>query len=393
MFFCSIAITIGNAQTFYANTNDSIRIIDISSCTADVTPFACKPDFLSMTLVHDTLYFITVNDGLYRTFIRNSNRCEKVMNIRPLNSLTADKNGMLYGAMANSFVKIDVHNKTAEEFFMPYPAAGDMIFYKDKLFLAASPGQIVEVNIDDPLESKVYMDLGRGGIYGLITVAGGCNRNKVYALAANGVTTQLIELNMENKTNLGVKCEVKGTYHDAASTAENGLVSGLSIVKMQTRDVCLASSIPSSIKVTAAGAASFTYQLNNAYSNTTGIFENLAKGNYTVHITSPEGCAVDTTVTIEERFCDVKLPSAFTPNGDRLNDVFRPLGLKLSGDAVLCIYNIWGERIFRTTDIIHGWDGTINNTPQAPGTYIWTFSYSPADNKTEFLRGTVVLLR
>ena len=386
--------TKSKAQTFYANTKDSIRLVDIASCTAEITPFACKPDFFSMTLVHDTLYFITVNDGLYRTFLKYPSKCEKVMDIRPLNSLTADKNGMLYGAMANSFIKIDVRTKTIQEYFMPHPAAGDMIFYKDKLYVAASPGLIVEVNIEEPLDSKVYMDLGRGGIYGLISVEGGCNKNKVYALAANGVTTQLIELDMENKANLGVKCEVQGTYHDAASTTETGTVRGLTISQLDVKDVCLTSAIPSSITIAASGTASqLTYHLNNTWSNTTGKFENLPQGNYAVHITSPEGCAADTTVTVDELFCEAKMPSAFTPNGDHVNDVFRPLGLKPSENAILCVYNVWGEKIFQTADIIHGWDGTINNIPQASGTYIWTFSYSNANNKTEFLRGTVLLLR
>ncbi|MFT3700884.1 MAG: gliding motility-associated C-terminal domain-containing protein [Agriterribacter sp.] len=394
VLYAFVAISHGNAQTFYANTLDSIRVIDLSSCTANVTPFTCKPDFFSMALVHDTLYFITVNDGLYRTFIKHPDKCEKVMDLRPLNSLTANRNGMLYGAMANAFVKIDVYNKTAEEYFMPYPAAGDMVFYKDKLYLAASPGRVVQVDIDDPLQSKVYIDLGRGGIYGLVSVEGNCNRNKVYALAANGVTTQLIQLDMENRTNLGVKCEVKGTYHDAASFTETGEVTGLQIAKIKKQDICFTSGIPASIQVEATGAAPpLTYQLNNGVSNTTGVFDHLAKGDYTIHITSNEGCATDTTITIEEGFCDVKLPSAFTPNGDKLNDVFRPLAFTPKTNTVLCIYNAWGNKIFETTNFAEGWDGKVNGAEQRAGTYIWTVSYTAPDNTTRFFKGTVELLR
>jgi len=59
----------------------------------------------------------------------------------------------------------------------------------------------------------------------------------------------------------------------------------------------------------------------------------------------------------------------------------------------LCIYNMWGEKIFQTTDVVHGWDGKTHNTLQAPGTYIWTFTYIDTNDKSEFLKGTVVLLR
>ncbi len=51
------------------------------------------------------------------------------------------------------------------------------------------------------------------------------------------------------------------------------------------------------------------------------------------------------------------IPSAFTPNGDGINDSF---GVKGEGIGVfkLQIFNRWGELVFESDDIYKFWDGT-----------------------------------
>jgi gliding motility-associated-like protein len=52
------------------------------------------------------------------------------------------------------------------------------------------------------------------------------------------------------------------------------------------------------------------------------------------------------------------IPSAFTPNGDGVNDIFFA-----KGDGIrkfsLAIYDRWGEVVFYSDDINKGWDGTF----------------------------------
>ena len=52
------------------------------------------------------------------------------------------------------------------------------------------------------------------------------------------------------------------------------------------------------------------------------------------------------------------LPSAFTPNSDGINDIFR---LKGSGfvSADMLILDQWGQLIFRTNNAVVGWDGSV----------------------------------
>jgi len=66
----------------------------------------------------------------------------------------------------------------------------------------------------------------------------------------------------------------------------------------------------------------------------------------------------------------IYIPSAFTPNGDGLNDMF---GVKGDGikDFHLYIYNRWGEVLFESTNPRQQWDGKIDGNPAETGTYVY----------------------
>ena len=61
-----------------------------------------------------------------------------------------------------------------------------------------------------------------------------------------------------------------------------------------------------------------------------------------------------------------------SPNGDNLNDIFRPV---IIGPGTLLdfqVYNRWGEMVFEWTGEGPGWDGTLNGVNVELGTYIVT---------------------
>ena len=64
---------------------------------------------------------------------------------------------------------------------------------------------------------------------------------------------------------------------------------------------------------------------------------------------------------IESNSCElIWVPSAFTPDDDNLNDVFKIVGKVDSKDFILEIFNKWGERIFVSNDPNYGWNGYYN---------------------------------
>lgn len=68
----------------------------------------------------------------------------------------------------------------------------------------------------------------------------------------------------------------------------------------------------------------------------------------------------------------IYVPNTFTPDGDGVNDVFKP---SLDGFGVMkyefTVWDRWGERIFETTDANHSWDGQLNGRPVQDGVYVW----------------------
>ena len=98
----------------------------------------------------------------------------------------------------------------------------------------------------------------------------------------------------------------------------------------------------------------------------------LDEGNYVVvqTVRYPYGCIFTHVETlIVNKGYELMLPTAFTPNNDKINDNFTPVhkGLK---EIKMEVYDTWGELIFEETgqDII-GWDGTLSQTNAENGNY------------------------
>lgn len=67
----------------------------------------------------------------------------------------------------------------------------------------------------------------------------------------------------------------------------------------------------------------------------------------------------------------VDVPTAFTPNGDGVNDVIYPDGWGIKSLFYFRVFNRWGQLLFESNDIKVGWDGTFNGVPQNMDTYIY----------------------
>ncbi len=92
--------------------------------------------------------------------------------------------------------------------------------------------------------------------------------------------------------------------------------------------------------------------------------------------------------------CYIAVPTAFTPNGDGINDYLYPLNAYKALNLQFSIYNRFGQRIFYTNNWTNKWDGKINGQPADMGTYVWVLSYIHADtHKHVFQKGTSILIR
>jgi hypothetical protein len=110
---------------------------------------------------------------------------------------------------------------------------------------------------------------------------------------------------------------------------------------------------------------------------------------YQLSVTSANDCkgAGNITILVYDK---IFMPSAFAPAGK--NNIFRvPPGITFSLDN-FSIYNRWGNKVFMTTDISKGWDGTVEGVNAERGVYVYVISGSDPHGKV-FVKGTVTLLR
>ena len=112
-------------------------------------------------------------------------------------------------------------------------------------------------------------------------------------------------------------------------------------------------------------------------------------------VTDARGCT-DTAsqyITVAKN-CFIAVPSAFTPNGDGLNDFLYPLNAYKAKDLKFSVFNRNGQRIFFSTNWLNKWDGRYRGKGVDAGTYVWMLEYTDADtNRAVQQKGTVILIR
>jgi gliding motility-associated-like protein len=127
---------------------------------------------------------------------------------------------------------------------------------------------------------------------------------------------------------------------------------------------------PENVMLTVFGSTDLTYmwspsdilddpssQKPVAYVDSTTIFKIVA--------TNPSGCLSEKQILVSLEFSEctedvIFIPTAFSPNGDNINDVF-----EVKSEAIkefdLRIYNRWGILVFESADLGKVWNGTYED--------------------------------
>jgi gliding motility-associated-like protein len=87
------------------------------------------------------------------------------------------------------------------------------------------------------------------------------------------------------------------------------------------------------------------------------------------------------------------VPTAFTPNGDHINDIFIIKSpLKLSYYHI-SIYESDNILVYQSDNINLGWDGTNKGQPEPSGSYLWIINCQTEGSKVYTSSGYVELIR
>lgn len=114
-----------------------------------------------------------------------------------------------------------------------------------------------------------------------------------------------------------------------------------------------------------------------------------------VAATITTGDKTDTTVYIHIGVvnCGLWIPTAFTPNSDGLNDEFLVHAPADINHYECTIYDRSRGILFRTQNILQGWDGTFNGKPLPFGSYFYIITYYDALGIKHVEKGQITLIR
>lgn len=186
-----------------------------------------------------------------------------------------------------------------------------------------------------------------------------CFRDTTIIIPVNALPPALITVSKSNDVNCG---------NDSATLMANG---GMSYT--WTPDLYIAKNLGNRITVKPLQSTTYFVQGKDA-----------------------TGCAGQDSVTvIFSKTGDQKLymPTAFTPNGDGLNDVFKPTFIGPSAKYDFRIFNRWGQLVFRSTTPGEGWDGNFRGVPQKNDVYVFYITAEGGCNGKFEQKGTFALIR
>ena len=94
-------------------------------------------------------------------------------------------------------------------------------------------------------------------------------------------------------------------------------------------------------------------------------------------VRSSIGCEAEASEMFSPPF-RIFIPTAFTPDGDGLNDIFKAKGMFIASFEMM-IFDRWGKMVFHTNDINKGWNGADKDSGQAAIDDVYTYRYIAKD--------------
>lgn len=132
---------------------------------------------------------------------------------------------------------------------------------------------------------------------------------------------------------------------------------------------------------------------NNSNKNSTQASESNNKSNNTPGSNESPTNTPNTNENTNPNNSLFSIPNAFTPNGDGLNDVFKPVTSADIYQYQLDIFAMSGQHIFTSRSLEYGWNGEFQGGASNSGNYIYVIKYKDNNGKEHIDKGQLLLIR
>ncbi|TWV95650.1 gliding motility-associated C-terminal domain-containing protein [Chitinophaga pinensis] len=143
------------------------------------------------------------------------------------------------------------------------------------------------------------------------------------------------------------------------------------------------------------GTTPYHYSISDTATQTENRFRHLDAGSYHYKVADDHNCTVEGNVTVERGLndCAIYMPSAFSPNGDGKNDLFKARLQDDVTDFRMSIFGRWGQLVYESSNPEAGWDGKLRGADLPSGTYIWSVTYTDSKKQPMKQQGTVTMFK
>jgi gliding motility-associated-like protein len=164
--------------------------------------------------------------------------------------------------------------------------------------------------------------------------------------------------------------EIPAGNYSVSVTDKNGCVADTTVTLIQPDSLVLTLNVKNTYCPDMSDGAVYAVVTGGVgpydYSWSTGDMDDrlldVIPGEYSVIVSDANLCSVGDTVRVKsDKPQCLEIPTAFSPNGDGINDTWEIGRIELYPDIVVEIYNRWGELLFRSSrGYSEPWDGKIH---------------------------------
>lgn len=119
----------------------------------------------------------------------------------------------------------------------------------------------------------------------------------------------------------------------------------------------------------------------------------LSTTQYTLTITSAQGCQNSDSVLVTVIPECAHPSNAFSPNGDGINDLWIVTEDRCTNKVSAVVYNRYGTKVYESKEYHNNWNGTYKGKPLPDGTYYYVLSFEQVTGANIVVKGDVTIIR